>query len=118
MESVIRNVSYVVEGTANGQMICPNANPPGGCQRRRIDIQKCNGQGGRCTIKVAWAESFGGDGELGSDPCPFIVKNVVDIKYTCSHDGASKDAQPGDFRPSNDAGCTAASLGTAVLSCP
>jgi hypothetical protein len=118
VESVIRNVSYVVEGTPDGQKICMNANPPDGCARRRLNIQKCDGQSGRCTIKIAWAESFGGEGELGSDPCPFIVKNVLDIQYTCSHNGATKDADPGDFRPPMDGGCEARLLGTAVLSCP
>jgi hypothetical protein len=118
VESLIRNVSYDVVGHPRGKTeICMQANPPEGCSQRTVrNLQRCDGVSGRCTIDLAWAEDFGGNGQLGPDPCRFIVKQILNVKYTCSHNGDSKTAQL-ERRPYTT-DCSAASLGTATLNCP
>jgi hypothetical protein len=116
VESNITSVSYDVQGADNGQMICINANPPSGCPRQQESTGFCNGKRS-CDLRIAWT-GLGGGGDLGDDPCEFIVKNVYNLRYTCSHDGSSRQARPRDFITPMGAGCTARVLDTVTLSCP
>jgi hypothetical protein len=97
-------------------MICINANPPSGCPRQQESTGFCNGKRS-CDLRIAWT-GLGGGGDLGDDPCEFIVKNVYNLRYTCSHDGSSRQARPRDFITPMGAGCTARVLDTVTLSCP
>jgi hypothetical protein len=48
-----------------------------------------------------------------------VVKDVLDIRYRCSHDGLIRQADPDTFvATGTPTECTARSLGTATLSCP
>jgi hypothetical protein len=120
--STIQDVSYEVRASpagGPGGTICTSANPPDPVCGGRRPIDKCRGVAGRCTIVISWAGSFGGDGELGADPCPFIVKDVLGVRYACSHDGRIRYAAPADFpaRGTPD-DCIPRPLGTATLNCP
>jgi hypothetical protein len=120
--SVIGDISYEVRANPAGGRagtICLAADPPDPLCSGRRPIDKCRGATGTCTITISWAGSFGGDGDLGADPCPFIVKDVLDVRYSCSHDGVMRHAVPDDF-PSigGPHDCAARSLGTATLTCP
>jgi hypothetical protein len=117
VESRITSVTYDVEAPDNGRTICMNANPPTDCQERPVSVDACNGMTS-CTLKIAWAGTPGGGGDLGGDPCEFVVKNVRNLRYTCSHDGSSRQARPRDFITPTGAGCTPRVLDTVTLSCP
>jgi hypothetical protein len=116
IETRIASISYDVRGHERGQTICTNSNPPGTCGSTEHPTT-CVGQR-TCQLKIAWAGAFGGGGDLGRDPCEFIVKNVYNLRYTCSHNGASKQAQPRDFITPDNAGCSPRLLDTVTLSCP
>jgi hypothetical protein len=109
-------VSYEVVGHPTGNTtICMNANDPRGCPRKQVETGGCGDRS--CDLKIAWAGDFGGGGHLGGDPCPFIVKNVYNLRYTCSHDGRSKAASRQNFMPTK-VGCTAEPIGEVTISCP
>jgi hypothetical protein len=97
--------------------LCPNANPPDPSCRgeKNVPGQGCHGQG-ECTLKIAWQGMFGGGGDLGSDPCPFSVKDVVEVSYACSTGGSRKPTSGAPYNARM--GCNPTVMAEPRLSCP